>query len=585
MKTLLKVAIGMVGFLISETSCNKSFLKPDPLSTLTPENTYVNESGFESLLVTMRKNLTFEDYGNRNPIAGEFAASDLAIPIFEMDFSKLTPTDDRYWKYLSFFTSCYKYIKDANVAISRINDITWSSTSKKNAVLAEAYWHRAYWYYRLVNSYGDVPWSGKEVTNAKLNYETYSRWTILNKIESDLDFAVQWLPPTAPPGAISKGAGYMLLAKVALANLHFDTAIQAATQVINGPYALMTQRFGVDANNLKYNVIWDLHRPENVNSGQNTETILATVDRPSAPPGARTSGTYSMRLYDCAFWNNVIKDSVGGLGTIDAGGEYDTLGRGNSDVRLDPFYEYELWTFGSQRWNNTTDLRRSSANWTDLDKIYYNNPTSPNYREPVNPKYFANPFDSLYGFYAFPTYITYVPQNIGTTPLGGNGDWYIFRLAGAYLLRAEAEYWEGNLVSAANDINIVRERAHADPISPGQVTIDFIMDERARELFAEAPRHSELVRVSYIMAKLGIDGYSLSNFSQKNYYYDRVMRDNIFYSQGFTYASNTIHISPYNVLWPIPETIITANTLGTINQNIGYAGSGNNKPPITTPIN
>ena len=49
---------------------------------------------------------------------------------------------------------------------------------------------------------------------------------------------------------------------------------------------------------------------------------------------------------------------------------------------------------------------------------------------------------------------------------------------------------------------------------------NFILDERARELFAEEPRHSELLRVSYILAKLGKDGYSLNAFSEKNFYYD-----------------------------------------------------------------
>jgi hypothetical protein len=79
------------------------------------------------------------------------------------------------------FTTSYGCIKDANVLISRIDDITWKSEQNRNAVLAEAYWHRTYWYYRLVNSYGDVPWIGNEIQSAKLDFATYSRWTILDK--------------------------------------------------------------------------------------------------------------------------------------------------------------------------------------------------------------------------------------------------------------------------------------------------------------------------------------------------------------------------------------------------------------------
>lgn len=584
MKLIIKIPVVFMLLLFTLTSCNKSWLKPDPLSVLTPENVYTNKAGFESLMITLRKNLKKEAYGGRHPIAQEFAASDLAIPIFGMDWRKLTPNGDGFWKYLDLFTIAYGAIKDANVGISRIDDIKWKNEATKNAILAESYWHRAYWYYRLVNSYGNVPWIGKEVQEAKLDFATYSRWVILDKLEADLDFAVQWLPEEAPPGAISRGAGYMLLAKVALANTDFDKAINAATKVISGPYALMTQRFGLDAGDPAKNVLWDLHRPKNMNNPQNIETILATVDRFEAPPGAKTDGTYTMRLYNCAFYNAVVKDSKGMHGTMDAGGEYDSLGRGNADVRLDYYYQYELWTFKNQRWDNTTDLRRSDINWVDVNEIYYNNPASVNYGEPLNPEWFASLGDTIQVPYAMPFYITYVPQQGTGRPYGGNGDWYIFRLAGTYLIRAEAYFWKGNLGAAAADINKVRDRAHALPVTPGQVTIDFIFDERARELFAEAPRHSELVRASYIIAKLNKQGYSLSDFSKKNYYYDRVMEYNNFYGQDLIFYSNHIHISPYNVLWPIPSEVITANTLGHINQNIGYDGSENNVPPVTDPI-
>src|SRR5215217_2285190 len=181
-----------------------------------------------------------------------------------------------------------------------------------------------------------------------------------------MEFAVQWLPVAAPAGAISKGAGNHLLAKICLANLQFDKAIEAATAVINGPYALMQNRFGVAAADAKRNVIWDLHRPKNFNTAQNTETILAIVDRFEAPPGAKSIGLYTMRHYNSAWWNAVVRDSQGKAGTLASGPMYDSLGRGNGNVRLSPFYQYDLWKFGNTNWKNTTDLRRSNINWVDL---------------------------------------------------------------------------------------------------------------------------------------------------------------------------------------------------------------------------
>jgi hypothetical protein len=159
----------------------------------------------------------------------------------------------------------------------------------------------------------------------------------------------------------------------------------------------------------------------------------------------------------------------------------------------------------------------------------------------------------------------------------------VYRLAETYLIRAEAYFWKGQPDLAANDINAVRERSHALPITAGKVTIDYIFEERARELYLEEMRHTELVRVAYMMAKMNKDGYSLSSFSTKNWFYDRVMALNQFYQVG-QIGSSVFTINPYNVLWPIDAKIITANTKGVINQNVGYEGAQNNVPPIETPI-
>lgn len=55
---------------------------------------------------------------------------------------------------------------------------------------------------------------------------------------------------------------------------------------------------------------------------------------------------------------------------------------------------------------------------------------------------------------------------------------------------------------AAADLNSVRLRANAVPITAADVNLDFIFDERARELYAESIRHAEMVRASYILASL-----------------------------------------------------------------------------------
>jgi hypothetical protein len=179
-------------------------------------------------------------------------------------------------------------------------------------------------------------------------------------------------------------------------------------------------------------------------------------------------------------------------------------------------------------------------------------------------------------------YKTYYPHadDYQGVPYGGNGDSYLFRLAGTYLLRAEAYFWKGDKNKSADDINKVRLRANALPVSAADIDIDYIADERLRELYLEEFRHSELVRIANIMARNNIDGYSLDNFHEKNWWYDRVMNYNTWFKEG-RIGPNIYRTTPKYVYWPIDVNVITTNTMGVINQNRGYQGDELNKPPLT----
>ena len=74
-------------------------------------------------------------------------------------------------------------------------------------------------------------------------------------------------------------------------------------------------------------------------------------------------------------------------------------------------------------------------------------------------------------------------------------DQYMLRLAETYLLRAEAFLMKGDKEKAANDINEVRSRAHTSEVVASEVTIDYILDERARELVYEEFRRITLGRL------------------------------------------------------------------------------------------
>ena len=565
------------------SSCSNDFLDIKPKSFLVPANVYDTPEGFEAGLVALRKALAHTaTTDRRHNIVCEWAASEAGVPLLQMDWNATTPSADRFYQFLELLVDGYDQIKNANTLIGRVDDIEWPSDEEKNQVLAEAYWHRSFWYYWFVNTYGDVPFIGRELQEAKLDFQSHSRWIILDKIEADMEKNVGSLPEVAIPGAITKAAGYHLLTKIYLANLEFDKAITTASTIIDGPHALMTERFGSTGDDPALNVIWDLHRPQNKNAPENTETILALVDRFEAPPGAKAvNGLASMRHYNCGWYSSSIKDSEGASGTVADGPQYALLGRGNPDVAMTTYGAYAIWNNFGFTWENTPDLRRADANWIDNHEILYNRETSVDFGKPIDPLLMSNPQDSVWKLFPAIHYKVFVPQeDPNVRPLGGSGDWYIYRLAETYLLRAEAYFWKDQFDLAAADLNTVRARAHAVAITAGDVDLGFIFDERIRELYAESTRHAEMVRVSYILASLNRDGYSLDNFSQKNWWFDRVITLNNIYTIKTTAVGATADVRPFHVLWPIKQSVITANTQGVINQNLGYAGAELNVQPL-----
>ena len=76
-------------------------------------------------------------------------------------------------------------------------------------------------------------------------------------------------------------------------------------------------------------------------------------------------------------------------------------------------------------------------------------------------------------------------------------DFPMFRLTDAYLMYAEATLRGaagGNVATALGYVNQIRDRADAAPINTAQLTLDFILDERGRELFWECKRRTDLIR-------------------------------------------------------------------------------------------
>lgn len=591
---------------ITFTGCEEEFLDADPQSFFTPSNALDTPEGLNSLLSQAMRNLRAEYYGDGAPMITENIFSEVSV---EGTTDKSGPAQDLNLLILPdanlnsanfnrigwFWEEFYKGIKYANTVIGRLDDATFESDAQKNDILGRALFHRAYRYYRLTQQFGDIPLILEEITSARLDFVTTARETILIKMQEDLNIAVPLVNEVANNGDINRDAVLHLLTKVNLALGDFDAAIASSSQIINGStHTLTTDRFGIDAGNPSKDVTWDLHRVENKSIPGNTEGILLVIDRLGYEDNGDYAGGTSIQRQAVPLWWRFINTPDGQNGMSDAPGididQVTAIGRGIGRNRGTHYSTKEIWK------NSNNDQRHKLGNWYDMEDLVYNAPSLQNSGNSYYGKnlelYLPNgtPLcsDTIRNWYGFPHYKFFVPDPLNVKPAGGHGDWYVYRIAETYLLRAEAYFWKGNLGLAAEDINVVRRRAEADEITAADVDIDYILDERARELYYEENRKTELTRIAYIFAKTGKTAYngktySLANFSTDNFWYDRIMEVTDFYNLGVkTIHGDEYTMSPYHVLWPIPASAINANTQGIINQNEGYPGAENNIPPLTT---
>lgn len=121
----------------------------------------------------------------------------------------------------TYWSSCYQGIECANLVLDRVPSIKFKEEKKKQSLLGEARFFRAYYYYLLVNIFGNVPLkltSTKRPSTDGLLTKTPVKEIYEKAIVPDLVFAAANLqsPTPAGNGRVSIGAANALLAKVYL---------------------------------------------------------------------------------------------------------------------------------------------------------------------------------------------------------------------------------------------------------------------------------------------------------------------------------------------------------------------------------
>ena len=211
-------------------SCQNS-LDLSPLAEPSAEKWYSNEVEIQLALNDLYR-IDFwqwdEDLSN-NYLSDDGFYRQSLTPIKSGTVTSQWDFSTNYWR------NAYKAIARANRAIVALNSEetrTKVSQAKLNVYLAEARFHRAAQYARLVNRFGDVVYSDQVISIE----EAYSigrtdKKTITAKIYEDFDFAIQNLPASYPANAVkraTKAAAMGLKARFALYEKDYKVAAVAA---------------------------------------------------------------------------------------------------------------------------------------------------------------------------------------------------------------------------------------------------------------------------------------------------------------------------------------------------------------------
>lgn len=548
------------------SSCNEDILEEKPLDFFSPDNAFLTEEGVVQGITAIHERVrdayySFTEFGTMNWRAhgsdlGYVGELPLRTPNYINSYKDISPTR-RY--VVDTWNTGFEVIQMANVLIDKIEELEpkvfEDGQAGKDLYLGEARFFRAFQYRYLVSTYGDIPLLTEPVESAKADFVRTPANEVLAQMEEDFRFASEHLPDPgeeAAPGRITKGPALHYLGETYLEQDDPASAVEVLTQVIDGfDYALMTERFGNLLGNDVFgsgDAFFDLFGFENHNLPENTEAMWVIQVEPLIQGGGQISSAYIFgpRYFDLGLTPDGFESILG----IKFDGRYtgysDTMSRGTANIRGTSLVYYTIW---QGDWD--TDIRNAEHNIKR--KYYFDNPESAydgqvidfDLYDPPRPNLLQDTTKILY-----PMHTKFLdPLNYFLQPNRAGGgithkDWYALRFAETLLLRAEAYLGTGNPDLAAADVNRVRNRAQATPVSASEIDIDYILDERARELYGEEWRLVTLRRVGKLL--------------------ERTLKYND------NPANPGAGMEPHNVLWPIPQEQIDLNVDAEFAQNPGY---------------
>lgn len=530
MNTMILRKIYLIAALFVLAACNDMLNEYNP-SGLTDDVVYTTPAGFESL-VHAAYATTKHWYGKEDGYTLSEGGTDLwmqgvdnrrvdlmtynnlqgfeAVPPLSSSETFLTRIWDRF----------YSAINLCNTGINRVGE-SGLSDELKTIREGELRFLRAFYYWHIVETWGGVHFTTEETTNAATTANRTDVSVFYEQILEDLDFAVEHLPiTTSDYGRVTKPAAEAFLARIHLTIGNDTEASALAQHVINDySFALLPT----------YSDLWDM---ANLKNEEVIWAVNYTIDLTASDLSSGTNlfghprGGHNGHLM---FQMTYERASVGSIG----------MQRDIANGR--PFARYMPTRFLLSLFDETIDSRYTGSFQTvwktnkpgsytkkvggaDVDvtlalgdtAIFATKREIPDEVDAVK-KYLIIDDSKMYKpdgtlninslYVALSKFLD--PTRATIPEVQSSRDAFVIRLAEMYLIAAEAEFNLGHPDVAAGFINEVRRRAalpgkttEMEITDPQDITVDFILDERAREFAGEQLRWFDLKRTGKLVERV-----------------------------------------------------------------------------------